>query len=51
MEMRWVGHVTGTGRKVHMYIVLLTYPEITRLYFEDLGVVGDNIKMHHKEMR
>jgi hypothetical protein len=51
MGMRWEGHVASTGRKVRMYIVLLRYPEITRLYFEVLGVDRDNIKMHHKEMR
>jgi hypothetical protein len=51
MGVRWEGHVASTGREVRMYIVLLRYPEITRLYFEDLGVDGDNIKMHNKEMR
>ena len=32
-------------------MVLLRDPEVTRLYLEDIGVGGDNIKMHHKEMR
>ena len=32
-------------------MVLLRDPELTGLYWEDKGVDGDNIKMHHKEMR
>jgi hypothetical protein len=42
--------VARAGRKVHIYMVLLREPEVARLYLEDLGVDGDNIKMHHKEM-
>jgi hypothetical protein len=32
-------------------MVLLREPEVTRLYLEDIGIDGDNIKMRHKEMR
>jgi len=39
------------GERVHIYMVLLREPEVTRPYLEDLGVDWDNIKMHHKEMR
>jgi hypothetical protein len=49
--MRWAGNVARRGEKVHIYMVLLREPEVTRLYLEELGVDGDNIKMHNKEMR
>jgi hypothetical protein len=50
--MRWKGHVARTGRTgAYIYVVVLREPQVTRLYLEDLGVDGDNIKMHHKEMR
>jgi hypothetical protein len=32
-------------------MVMLRESEVTRMYLEDLGVDGDNIEMHHKEMR
>ena len=30
------------GENVHIYMVLLREPEVTRLYLEGIGVGGDN---------